>query len=121
MTYLVEPCSDTKSSPDTEVLIVKGALDASNVVTLKTVLLDALGDCDHLVFHVEGEEHLCFNSFQLLCSTCRTAYRMKKRFSIKSDNLKVFKWVMGCAGLLKRDSCSLINDKCCFKNVSGTS
>ena len=43
---------------------------------------------------------------------------MKKRFSIKSDNVKVFKWVIGCAGLLKREHCSLITDKCCFSKVS---
>lgn len=112
MNYLVEPLTDTKS------LIVKGSLDMTNVVALRTVLLDSLSGCDHLIFHVEGVEHLCFNSFQLLCSTCRTAYRMKKQFSISSDNVKVFKWVSGCAGLLKRENCSLINDRCCFLTVS---
>ena len=102
---------------DEGTVVVRGALDMNNVVKLRAVLINSLGECEHLVFHVEEPEHLCFKSFQLLCSTCRTAFRMKKRFSIKSDDVKVFNWVSACAGLLKRGHCSLITDKCCFGKV----
>ncbi|MCK4819599.1 hypothetical protein KA005_27785 [bacterium] len=115
MDFMVETLKDAGA------MVVKGPLDMAKIVKLRAVLLDSLGECEHLIFHVEEPDHLCFNSFQLLCSTCRTAFRMKKRFSITSDNVKIFKWISGCVGLLKRENCSLINDRCCFRKVSDCS
>ena len=96
-------------------LRVKGTLSMAHVKDLRQTLLDSLDSTEHVIFMIEQVEDVSFACLQLLCSTCRTAFIMEKRFSIVPMQHKRFQMIFKHSGYLISDKCGFKRGECCLK------
>lgn len=96
-------------------LRVRGTLSIMDVRSLREMFLDSLCSAEHVIFEIEEIEDISFACLQMLCSACRTAFVMEKRFSVVPMNHKRFQKIFKHSGYLISDKCNFIRGKCCIK------
>jgi anti-anti-sigma regulatory factor len=105
-----------KQLDDARTLVVKGSLNMRNVERLKDVLLTSLNNADNVVFDIERLEDISFACLQILCSACRTASLLEKRFMLVSRHLESFRTIIRKSGFATDKECPF-NGNCALVAV----
>ena len=108
--------ANEKVSGTSDTLRVKGSLSMIQLNNLRETLLKSISSAKHVVLELEHIEDVSFACLQLLCSTCRTAYLLKKKFTIDSGACVSFKKVNVHMDYMINMDCSFAKNGCSLQD-----
>lgn len=103
----------TKSG-NSGVVTLSGDLTLPYAPDIRTVLIKALVDADDISIAIENVDEVDMSCMQLLCSTHRSAVRLRKRLAFSSAPPQMFCDSLCAAGFRRTTGCKLDTDKSCL-------
>ncbi len=106
--------SQFKQSGSSGVLTFSGELTVEHVGEMRTALIQALTDADHVEMDFSGVVEVDIFCLQLLCSAHRTSIRLNKRVNVLESQLAKFRETLETAGYSRATGCGLDRENSCF-------
>jgi anti-anti-sigma regulatory factor len=106
--------SQFEQSGSSGVLTFSGELTVEHVGEMRTALIQALADADHVEMDFSGVTEVDFFCLQLLCSAHRTSLRLNKRVNFVGSQPAKFRETLEAAGYSRVTGCGLDREHGCF-------
>lgn len=102
-----------KGAPDTRVLSVSGEMTIQYASEIKSALLAAFDEAEHLSLDLGKVTEFDLAAMQLICSAHRTTFTTKKEFTVTGTGSEMFKTAVQAAGLPRHKGCAEdVNNTC---------
>jgi anti-anti-sigma factor len=101
-------------SIETNVLKLKGSWTIERANEMKSVLLEMLNSCEHMVIDLEGLTDLDLSTMQLFCSAHRTSLRDGKQLALHERKPQSLKQIVREAGFARTIGCHKDPNKKCL-------
>ncbi|KAF0215130.1 MAG: sulfate transporter/antisigma-factor antagonist [Geobacteraceae bacterium] len=106
--------SKPKGASKTRVLSVSGEMTIQHANEIKSALLAAFAEAEHLSLDLGKVTEFDLAGMQLICSAHRAAYTTKKEFTVTGTGSEVFKAAALAAGLPRHIGCAEDVNKTCI-------